>query len=101
MRASRLLAFVFGPIGCLNGARPWSRSRYRWAMTPAPTVHDEIARGLKEHPAKKGMVFNALVTLVEIGGGIGLFHLAKSQGASDVVSYLVGSIGPIMGGVAI
>jgi hypothetical protein len=70
-------------------------------MTPAPTVHDEIAQGLKEHPAKKGMAFNGLVTLVEIGGSIGLFHLAKSQGASDVVSYLVGSIGPIVGGVAI
>jgi hypothetical protein len=70
-------------------------------MTPAPTVHDEIAQGLKDHPAKKGMLFNALITLVEIGGSIGLFHLAKSQGASDVVSYLVGSIGPIVGGVAI
>jgi hypothetical protein len=70
-------------------------------MTPAPTVHDEIAQGLKDHPAKKGMVFNALVTLVEIGGSIGLFHLAKSQGASDVVSYLVGSIGPVAGGLAI
>jgi hypothetical protein len=70
-------------------------------MTPVPTVHDEIAQGLKNHPAKKGMVFNALVTLVEIGGSIGLFHLAKSHGASDVVSYLVGSIGPVVGGLAI
>ena len=70
-------------------------------MTPIPTVHDEIAQGLKDHPAKKGMIFNALVTLVEIGGSIGLFHLAKSQGASDVVSYLVGSIGPVAGGLAI
>jgi hypothetical protein len=67
----------------------------------ALTVHDEITQGLKDHPAKKGMLFNALVTLVEIGGSIGLFHLAKSQGASDVISYLVGSIGPIVGGVAI
>ena len=51
---------------------------YRWDMTPSvPTVHDEIAQGLKEHPAKKGMFFNALVTLIEIGGSIGLFHLAK------------------------
>src|ERR1700722_17362235 len=70
-------------------------------MTPVPTVHDEIAQGLKNHPAKKGVVFNALVTLVEIGGSIGLFHLAKSRGASDVVSYLVGSIGPVVGGLAI
>jgi hypothetical protein len=66
-----------------------------------PTVHDEISEGLKEHPAKKGMSFNILVTLIEIGGSIGLFHLARGLGASDVVSYLVGSIGPIVGGVVI
>jgi hypothetical protein len=71
-------------------------------MTPnVPTVHDEIAQGLKDHPAKKGMFFNGLVTLIEIGGSIGLFHLAKDLGASDVVSYLVGSIGPVVGGLAI
>jgi hypothetical protein len=66
-----------------------------------PAVHDEIAQGLKDHPARKGMSFNILVTLVEIGGSIGLFHLARSLGASDVVSYLVGSIGPVVGGLAI
>src|ERR1039457_497009 len=66
-----------------------------------PTVHEEIAQGLKDHPAKKGMSFNALVTLIEIGGSIGLFHLAKGLGASDVVSYLVGSIGPVVGGLVI
>jgi hypothetical protein len=66
-----------------------------------PTVHDEIAQGLKDHPAKKGMPFNALVTLMEIGGSIGLFHLARGFGASDVVSYLVGSIGPVAGGLTI
>src|ERR1700728_1678904 len=66
-----------------------------------PTVHDEIAQGLKDHPARKGMFFNALVTLIEIGGSIGLFHLAKGLGASDVVSYLVGSIGPVVGALAI
>jgi hypothetical protein len=64
-------------------------------------MHDEIAQGLKEHPAKRGMLFNGLVTLIEIGGSIGLFHLAKGRGASDVVSYLVGSIGPVVGGLAI
>lgn len=44
------------------------------------TDHDEIARELKEHPAKKGLVFNIAVTALEIGGAIGLFHLAKSMG---------------------
>lgn len=66
-----------------------------------PTVHDEIAQGLKDHPAKKGMPFNVLVTLIEIGGSIGLFHLARGLGASDVVSYLVGSIAPVVGGLLI
>ena len=77
-------------------------NRQIWLGDPTvPTVHDEIAQGLKDHPAKKGMFFNALVTLIEIGGSIGLFHLAKGLGASDVVSYLVGSIGPVVGGLAI
>jgi len=71
-------------------------------MTPqVPTVHDQIAQGLKDHPAKKGMSFNLLVTAMEIGGGIGLFHLARAMGASDVVAYLAGSIGPVAGGVTI
>jgi hypothetical protein len=64
-------------------------------------VHDQIAQGLREHPAKKGMVFNSVVTVVEIGGSIALFHLAQRLGASDVVSYLVGSIGPVVGGFTI
>src|SRR5215475_391129 len=67
----------------------------------APTVHDQIAQGLKDHPAKKGIRFNLLVTLVEIGGSIALFQLAQRMGASDVVSYLVGSIGPVVGGFMI
>jgi hypothetical protein len=61
-------------------------------------AHDEIAQGLKEHPAKKGMRFNILVTAVEVGGSIALFHLARRMGADDVVSYLIGSIAPIVGG---
>ncbi|MGH9169915.1 MAG: VC0807 family protein [Acidimicrobiales bacterium] len=64
-------------------------------------VHDQIAHGLKEHRAQKGMVFNAAVTVVEIGGAIALFHLAQGLGASDVVSYLAGSIGPVVGGFTI
>jgi hypothetical protein len=66
-----------------------------------PTVHDQIAQGLKDHPAKKGMRFNLLVTAMEIGGSIGLFHLARAMGASDVVAFLAGSIAPVAGGVTI
>jgi hypothetical protein len=63
-----------------------------------PTVHNQIAQGLQEHPAKKGMPFNVLVTAVEIGGSIALFHLAQRTGANDVASYLIGSIAPVLGG---
>ncbi len=64
-------------------------------------MHEQIAQGLREHPAKKGMLFNVLVTAVEIGGSIALFHLARHRGASDVVSFLVGSIGPVIGGLLV
>ena len=70
-------------------------------VSNAPSVHDQIALGLSEHPAKKGLPFNLLVTFIEIGGSIALFHFAQRRGASDVVSYLVGSIAPVLGGVAI
>jgi hypothetical protein len=66
-----------------------------------PSVHDEIAQGLRDHPAKKGLRFNLFVTGVEIGGSIALFHLARSVGASDVGSYLAGSIAPILGALMI
>ena len=66
-----------------------------------PTVHDEIAQRLKEHSFKKGIGFNAVVTVIEIGGAIALFHVAQRMGASDVVSYLAGSIGPVVGGLVV
>ncbi len=61
--------------------------------------HTEISRELKEHPAKKGLVFNVAVTVLEIGGAIALFHGVKSAGGTDVVAYLVGSIAPLLGAV--
>ncbi|HEY6538661.1 MAG TPA: VC0807 family protein [Candidatus Dormibacteraeota bacterium] len=67
----------------------------------SPNVHERIARSLKEHPPKKGMWFNVAVTLVEIGGAIGLFHLAQGLGASDAASYLAGSAAPIVGATAV
>jgi len=61
-------------------------------------VHEEIEQSLKEHPARKGIRFNLFVTAVEVGGSIGLFHLAKRLGAGDVGAYLIGSIAPVIGG---
>jgi uncharacterized membrane protein len=71
-------------------------------MVPnAPSVHDQIEQGLREHSAKKGLPFNILVTVLEIGGSIALFHFARRMGASDVASYLAGSVAPVLGGLAI
>ena len=64
-------------------------------------MHQHIAQGLREHPARKGMPFNLVVTAIEVGGSIALFHLARHMGASNVVSYLVGSIAPILGGLMV
>ena len=65
------------------------------------TIHDEIAQRLKDHRARKGITFNVTVTLVEIGGAIAMFHLARAMGASDVESYLAGGIGPVLGGLLV
>jgi hypothetical protein len=66
-----------------------------------PSVHDDIARGLQEHPARKGVTFNILVSALDIGGSIAFFHLAQRWGAGDVGSYLAGSIAPVCGAVAV
>jgi hypothetical protein len=66
-----------------------------------PAIHEQITQGLREHPAKKGRRFNIFVTAVEVGGSIGLFHLAQSNGASAVLSYLIGSIAPVLGGIMV
>jgi hypothetical protein len=63
--------------------------------------HDEIERRMQAHPAKKGLVFNLAVTVLEIGGAILLFQLARSMGASEVVAYLAGSIAPVLGALAV
>lgn len=65
------------------------------------SVDEEIERALREHPATKGVLFNLAVTLVEVGGSIGLFQLGRGLGQSAVVSYLLGSLGPVAGGLAI
>lgn len=69
-------------------------------VAPTPD-HEKIARSLREHRGSKGLAFNAVITLVEVGGAIALFHLARNLGASNMVAYLVGGIGPVIGGIAI
>lgn len=68
---------------------------------PEQIDHQQIERTLKQHPAQKGLIFTVAVSVLEIGGAIGLFHASKALGASDVAAYLVGSIGPLFGAVVI
>lgn len=70
-------------------------------IDPGPIDHEQIERTLKQHPAKKGLVFNVAVSVLEIGGAIVLFRVAKALGAGDVGAYLIGSIGPLLGAVVI
>ena len=63
--------------------------------------HDEIARTLAMHPAKKGLVFNVALTALEVGGAIGLFQLAKVDGGDDVQAYLAGSVAPVLGAAVV
>ncbi|HWU33575.1 MAG TPA: VC0807 family protein [Marmoricola sp.] len=71
------------------------------AATDSATHEEQIAHALNGVAAKKGMLFNILVTAVEVGGSIALFQVAESLGASDVVSYLIGSIAPVIGGLMV
>ncbi|OFE15336.1 hypothetical protein BA895_06305 [Humibacillus sp. DSM 29435] len=63
--------------------------------------HDEIARTLAVHPARKGVVFNVALTALEVGGAIGLFQLAKAGGGDDVQAYLAGSVAPVLGAAVV
>lgn len=60
-----------------------------------------LAHALSGSAAKQGLLFNLLVTAIEIGGSIGLFQLAQSWGANAVTSYLVGSLAPVIGGLMV
>jgi hypothetical protein len=61
----------------------------------------EVSRQLQEHSPRRGIRFNVLVTLIEVGGAIALFHLARNAGASNAAGYLVGSLAPLAGGALI
>ncbi len=62
---------------------------------------NQIEQELKAHPAKKGLLFNIAVTVIEIGGALLLFHLTKSRGGSNVQAYLIGSAAPVLGGIVV
>lgn len=67
----------------------------------AQVESDEIRQEVRAHPARKGVVFNVLVTVLEVGGAIGLFQLTKGRGGSDVAAYLIGSLAPVAGALVV
>lgn len=61
----------------------------------------QIAQALSGSAAKQGLLFNIVVTAIEVGGSIGLFQIAQLWGANAVTSYLAGSIAPVVGGLMV
>lgn len=62
---------------------------------------DRIHRELADHPAKNGLIFNVAVTVLEVGGTLVLFRVAKNAGAGNVAAYLIGSIAPVLGALVV
>lgn len=89
---------TYSRLGATAQIVPVSRSRTVPATLPGSS---EITERLKAHSGRKGVPFNAFVTAVEVGGSISIFHLARSSGASDVDSYLAGSVAPLLGALMI
>ncbi len=101
---------IFGTIGRASFAIGW-----QWDSAPQEAVtatdkgtgmtqltqDDRIHQELKEHPAKKGLVFNVAVSVLEIGGAIVLFRVAKNNGAGNVAAYLIGSLAPVLGALLV
>lgn len=61
--------------------------------------HDASEQGWT--PARSGIVFNVVVTAIDVGVAILAFQVARNLGASDAVAYVVGSVGPILGSIAV
>ncbi|MFT4044655.1 MAG: VC0807 family protein [Gordonia sp. (in: high G+C Gram-positive bacteria)] len=54
-----------------------------------------------QHRAARGVVFNIIVTLIDVGGAILLFRVARDAGASELTAYLAGCIAPIIGAIVV
>lgn len=70
-------------------------------IKPGLAQQREIEQGMAAHPARKGLLFNVAVTVLEVGGAIVVFKVVKNQGGSDVKAYLIGSIAPVLGAVVV
>lgn len=71
-------------------------------MAPEALIQEDQSAPLWSlSTAKQGLLFNIVVTTVEIGGSIGLFQLAQTLGANAVISYLAGSTAPVIGGLMV
>ncbi|MET3807841.1 hypothetical protein ABIB25_004868 [Nakamurella sp. UYEF19] len=70
-------------------------------IQPTLAAQQEIEHGMAAHPARKGLLFNLAVTVLEVGGAILVFHIVKANGGGDVGAYLAGSLAPILGALVI
>lgn len=52
-------------------------------------------------PGRAGMLFNIVVTALDVGVALAAFQLARHAGASDAIAYFVGSAGPLLGSLAV
>jgi hypothetical protein len=77
------------------------------AVDAAAVVAPDAAANERAEPARAftwnraGLMFNVLVTVLDVGVAIAVFALARSAGGSDVTAYLIAGIGPVLGSVAV
>lgn len=52
-------------------------------------------------PGRTSVLFNVAVTAIDVGVALVAFQLARHAGASDAVAYFAGSVGPLLGSLAV
>ncbi len=52
-------------------------------------------------PGYRGLVFNAVVTVVDVGVAIAAFQIARHVGASEAAAYVIGGVGPLLGNLVV
>lgn len=52
-------------------------------------------------PGRVGILFNVAVTAIDVGLALAAFRLVRDAGASDAAAYFAGSVGPLLGSLAV
>lgn len=61
----------------------------------------QLASGQTSSRGGSGIVFNIGVTVIDVGVAILAFQVARNLGASDAAAYMLGSVGPALGSIAV